>query len=273
MNNNSNGCYICGESNPEVIQEHHIVPKRHNGSDKKENLVNLCANCHQAVEKIYDKKFYDKIGMNKKENGYEKFQFEKVPSIYLAGKMDWEYGRGEGITSEDSHWRASVQNSQLSGKYDLISPYDTYFDHGGHRVIGTVTKDLELIDKSDAVLAFISREDQIGTVTEIFEAINQNKPVLVLFEIKKVKRANDESYLIHEGVAPDSTDSSGKVAIRSQAPHYWFLWNYLKEKSDKTDLIQVKSAQKAGIKKHAEEWLDDLGAHHQIVQGGVTSDE
>lgn len=56
-------CFICGIANETVLQEHHIVPKRHGGSDDDENLVDLCASCHQAVEKIYDKRFYKKLGV------------------------------------------------------------------------------------------------------------------------------------------------------------------------------------------------------------------
>jgi len=46
-------CFICGCENEHVLQSHHIVPRRHGGSDDSENIVTLCANCHAAVEKIY----------------------------------------------------------------------------------------------------------------------------------------------------------------------------------------------------------------------------
>lgn len=58
----TNTCFICGEDNPVVLEEHHIIPRRHGGSDNEENLVTLCANCHKAVEKIYDDEFYKQIG-------------------------------------------------------------------------------------------------------------------------------------------------------------------------------------------------------------------
>lgn len=54
-------CFICGESNQNVLQKHHIVPRRHGGSDQTNNLVDLCASCHQAIEKIYNKSFYDRL--------------------------------------------------------------------------------------------------------------------------------------------------------------------------------------------------------------------
>lgn len=58
----SEQCFICGEDNPNVLQDHHILPRRHGGGDSDENLVTLCANCHAAVEQIYDDEFYERAG-------------------------------------------------------------------------------------------------------------------------------------------------------------------------------------------------------------------
>jgi len=58
----SERCFICGDDNPNVLQNHHILPRRHGGGDSAENLVTLCANCHVAVEKIYDDEFYERAG-------------------------------------------------------------------------------------------------------------------------------------------------------------------------------------------------------------------
>ncbi|QLG61957.1 HNH endonuclease [Halorarum salinum] len=51
-------CFICGEDNEHVLQQHHIVPRWLDGSDRDENLVRLCANCHQAIEKIYTRQVF-----------------------------------------------------------------------------------------------------------------------------------------------------------------------------------------------------------------------
>jgi len=61
----SERCFICGEDNPNVLQTHHILPRRHGGGDSAENLVTLCANCHVAVERIYDDSFYQRIDISK----------------------------------------------------------------------------------------------------------------------------------------------------------------------------------------------------------------
>jgi len=61
----SERCFICAEDNPNVLQTHHILPRRHGGGDSAENLVTLCANCHVAVERIYDDDFYQRIDASK----------------------------------------------------------------------------------------------------------------------------------------------------------------------------------------------------------------
>lgn len=55
-------CHFCGAEEP--IERHHIVPRRLGGSDKDNNLLSVCSNCHSKLEKIYNNNFYAKIGVN-----------------------------------------------------------------------------------------------------------------------------------------------------------------------------------------------------------------
>lgn len=57
----TNQCEICGNDNPKTFEEHHVVPQRYGGSDRSENIVNLCSNCHAAVERIWDDDFYRRL--------------------------------------------------------------------------------------------------------------------------------------------------------------------------------------------------------------------
>jgi hypothetical protein len=50
------------ESNPVVLQRHHIVPRRYAGPDDDGNLVTLCANCHVALEHIYTDEVFAQLG-------------------------------------------------------------------------------------------------------------------------------------------------------------------------------------------------------------------
>lgn len=58
---NQQECQICGKTVPNSLETHHIVPRRFGGSDQPENLVTLCADCHAAVEKIWDVGFYERL--------------------------------------------------------------------------------------------------------------------------------------------------------------------------------------------------------------------
>lgn len=58
------GCHFCSGGH-DVVQKHHIVPRRFDGSDDGENLVELCPTCHRKIESLYDKRFYDELGVEK----------------------------------------------------------------------------------------------------------------------------------------------------------------------------------------------------------------
>lgn len=54
-------CFICGDRVTHLHERHHIVPRRLNGSDKEENIVQLCPGCHRALERLYDTTFYERL--------------------------------------------------------------------------------------------------------------------------------------------------------------------------------------------------------------------
>lgn len=56
-------CYFC-EGGSDVLESHHIVPRRFGGSDRDHNLVQVCPTCHQKLERLYSERFYDAIGAN-----------------------------------------------------------------------------------------------------------------------------------------------------------------------------------------------------------------
>jgi hypothetical protein len=55
-------CHFCDES--EALDTHHIVPRRYGGSDRGENLVTVCPNCHRKLETLYDERFYTTLGIS-----------------------------------------------------------------------------------------------------------------------------------------------------------------------------------------------------------------
>lgn len=54
-------CYICGDMASHLHEDHHLVPRRLNGSDRDENIVRLCPGCHRALEKLYNTSFYERL--------------------------------------------------------------------------------------------------------------------------------------------------------------------------------------------------------------------
>ena len=60
----SERCRVCGEDNVAVLEQHHVLPKRYGGNDSKDNITTLCANCHKAIESIYDDTFFQDLGFD-----------------------------------------------------------------------------------------------------------------------------------------------------------------------------------------------------------------
>lgn len=63
-------CYFC-ESDSE-LEDHHIVPQRFQGSDSKSNIVTLCHDCHWKLERLYNKDFWEAIGIEDPRTTQEK---------------------------------------------------------------------------------------------------------------------------------------------------------------------------------------------------------
>lgn len=65
-------CFFCPARHG--LQTHHLVPQRMNGSDLKENLVIVCGDCHDKLEKLYDRRFYERLGLSD-DKGEERSHF------------------------------------------------------------------------------------------------------------------------------------------------------------------------------------------------------
>lgn len=55
-------CYFCGSEGP--IETHHILPRRHGGTDVKSNLVDVCPTCHERVEQLYSDQVWTAYAQN-----------------------------------------------------------------------------------------------------------------------------------------------------------------------------------------------------------------
>lgn len=63
-------CYFCESTDD--LEEHHIVPQRLGGSDARDNLVIVCHDCHWKLERLYNKDFYEALGIDDPRTTREK---------------------------------------------------------------------------------------------------------------------------------------------------------------------------------------------------------
>jgi len=98
-------CYFCNDDREELLETHHIVPRRFGGSDADENLVDVCPACHRALESLYDKRFYDALGVEKSSGESEERQecgHEDCGSIQTT-KLTNQRQRGPTVWVCDEH--------------------------------------------------------------------------------------------------------------------------------------------------------------------------
>lgn len=86
-------CHFCARQTD--IEEHHIVPDRFNGRYIRENMVGVCERCHDKLERLYDKRFYERLGITD-ETGERTPHFECLccsnrAAVHLSGTAwkDW----------------------------------------------------------------------------------------------------------------------------------------------------------------------------------------
>lgn len=71
-----NHCYFCEDTTKENLEQHHIIPKRYNGSDKDYNIVTLCRKCHTRLEDLYNDKVLKTIA-GQIEDTYTQLEYER----------------------------------------------------------------------------------------------------------------------------------------------------------------------------------------------------
>jgi hypothetical protein len=54
-------CLFCDSR--DGLEEHHIVPRRLGGTERDGNLITVCGSCHKKIERTWDQRFYDRLGV------------------------------------------------------------------------------------------------------------------------------------------------------------------------------------------------------------------
>lgn len=99
--------------------------------------------------------------------------------VYTAGEMPDEVERGA-----IGKWRQNIENEVKSKKLDVgfFHPEFVGCDHGGITADVTVSYDSYMIQKSDAVIAYLNNEELFGTITEIMLAHFLNKKIAIFID-------------------------------------------------------------------------------------------
>lgn len=85
-------CYFCSET--ECLEEHHVVPRRYDGSDEDENLVKVCPTCHRKLESLYDKSFYERIGRKIGFVTRKELERKRDVAVEILKDLDCERSKG-----------------------------------------------------------------------------------------------------------------------------------------------------------------------------------
>jgi len=216
-------CPDCGRSEDEIRGSFEVHHKNGEPLDNRpENRVALCRVCHNLRE---DKKpsIKEIEYLRSQVSGADDTPDNTVsgtPSVYLAGVMDYDHG-----THGD--WRASIGDRAARGEYryngdervSLNSPSEVNLCHGIGRVAGVAGKDMQMVDDSDAIVAYFEKHEQVGTMTELCYAVAKGKNALVLFKKNLVPWIYNEK-------CPLETIQHG-VEMNEASPVYWFLINFL----------------------------------------------
>ena len=75
-------CYFCLSEERQILEEHHIVPRRFDGSDDDENLVCVCPTCHQKLERLYNERFYRELEVINGSGGLNELFAAPHPDTY-----------------------------------------------------------------------------------------------------------------------------------------------------------------------------------------------
>lgn len=111
-------CYVCGKRCPHLLETHHIVPRRHDGSDRSSNLVDVCPTCHRALEKIYDKSFYNILKKKFSGNGNQQDLDCTSSNVEIANAEKSEWRRNHDLRQEA--WELLLEIEETYG--DIYEP-------------------------------------------------------------------------------------------------------------------------------------------------------
>lgn len=156
-------CYICGGSNADILERHHIVPRRYGGSDEPVNLVDVCPTCHRALETLYDERFYRVLGIGERDEVVQ----------YVSGDLADRLEQLElGVSVEIRRLKTEIENDYIT-EFDEADIRQAMRDHAASK-------------RETAAADGLEQKERIRMVREIIEEYeSENKhgaPIDTVFE-------------------------------------------------------------------------------------------
>lgn len=188
--------------------------------------------------------------------------------IYTAGEMPEDASRGA-----IADWRKNIENcvSAKNMSVEFFHPEFMGCDHCGIDANETVSMDTYMLQKSDALIAYLNKEELYGTITEIMLAHKYNKKIAIFVDEGLIYNINDiagcdcEEVVRGEKSIDDGTNIYQKIfktkhfctcSLFGDFSKYWFMLNFLSQ-SDKGIIIESVNGHNYTSKMSSiiDEWL------------------
>lgn len=124
-------CQVC-KKNGKILQTHHIIYKSHGGSDRVDNLITVCTDCHTSKNHKEGGVLYDWMIKNKKAKTYKEatfmniirqMVFQKYPNANIV-YGSWTTPRRKELGLEKTHYNDALVISQVEkGFTDSVSTF------------------------------------------------------------------------------------------------------------------------------------------------------
>jgi len=174
MNDKSDVCYFCGETNPTALEEHHLVPQRYNGPDLPENLVTLCGACHNKIENLYDDTFYERLGIvAHSDDGLEIADVNTGYTLTASESADREIPYNcPHVQVEEWSYKVAVKSVKLAQRGEYEGEYIKWLESHAEEILD------EYQDRVDESFKLNEKYDEFGSE----EWVNRDKPPVIEFE-------------------------------------------------------------------------------------------
>jgi hypothetical protein len=152
--------------------------------------------------------------------------------IYTAGEMPEETDR-----NAKAKWRFKLEKAVelLSLDVGFFHPEFIGCDHRGINAGETVSMDAHMVQKSDAIIAYLNNEELLGTIIEVMLAHSQNKRIAIFIHEKILYEISDDGHdIIKLYKQVYKTKHLCPCILYADNPDflvrnkYWFLLTYLK---------------------------------------------